>query len=334
MKRAAFSLVELMVVIAIIGILVSLLLPAVHQARESARSIHCSNNVRQNVIGILSYASANRERLPPRSILAGRVDVMFPWASWRVAAGSFLEIGDFSGFAEATPNSIGFAPHFAGRIEPVFLCPSSPSNTSLVERSLLGALDEPFELGVCDFIGPSAVDVREGGSQERIPGVWFGSWKQIRMADDGGVVTVPVGTKLKKIRDGLSRTAVLVEQSGLPEVYAARPASHPLGMFPSTIPSDDPDHFFAPAVAARRVTAGWPTEDTMILRHLPDQDQVYSGLAINKRNANGIYAFHPAGAKMAFCDGSVHFASAEADPEVVFALISLDRQEPFGINDL
>ncbi len=61
--RSGFTLVELMVVIALVAILVGLLLPAVQVARESARRSHCLNNVRQIAIAMTGYDSAN-EALP------------------------------------------------------------------------------------------------------------------------------------------------------------------------------------------------------------------------------------------------------------------------------
>jgi len=62
--RRGFTLIELLVVIAIIAILAAILFPVFAKAREKARQTSCLANVKQLMLGILSYAQDYDERLP------------------------------------------------------------------------------------------------------------------------------------------------------------------------------------------------------------------------------------------------------------------------------
>jgi prepilin-type N-terminal cleavage/methylation domain-containing protein/prepilin-type processing-associated H-X9-DG protein len=70
MKRRGFTLIELLVVIAIIAVLIALLLPAVQSAREAARRIQCTNNLKQLGLGVQNYHDVNLA-IPPTGVENG-----------------------------------------------------------------------------------------------------------------------------------------------------------------------------------------------------------------------------------------------------------------------
>jgi prepilin-type N-terminal cleavage/methylation domain-containing protein len=79
LKRAGVSLVELLVVLAIIGVLLALLVPAVQSARERARETVCKNNLHQQNLAIAGYISIHKKlpRSNPPDLIGGwAIDIL------------------------------------------------------------------------------------------------------------------------------------------------------------------------------------------------------------------------------------------------------------------
>lgn len=136
MSRKGFTLVELLVVIAIIGILVALLLPAVQMAREAARRISCSNNLKQFGLAMHEFAG-DRKHFPvawsPAANSSGSFDgwsaqaQMLPYLE-RETLSDWIDFQRSYAYATQDDPRTGLrTPLSAVRIS-TLLCPSDPGD--------------------------------------------------------------------------------------------------------------------------------------------------------------------------------------------------------------
>ena len=131
-SRSAFTLTELLVSIAILGILVALLLPAVQVVREAARRTTCVNNLRQMGIGLQLY-HGTWNRFPPGGIeFRSAMQPHGRQLAWSVFLLPFVEQQplydrlDTSKAFDAPENAAG-----AATVLPLYICPSVPDGFRL-----------------------------------------------------------------------------------------------------------------------------------------------------------------------------------------------------------
>lgn len=129
--RRGFTLIELLVVISIIGVLASLILPGVQNAREAARRTQCMNNLKQIGLGATNFSTTNRGNLPP--LVGGEVITVRPAATpatlpmpWTVHLMPYL---DQMGLYERLSSGTGEATAaLALTSVPGYTCPNDPAS--------------------------------------------------------------------------------------------------------------------------------------------------------------------------------------------------------------
>ena len=341
--RRAFTLVELLVSISIIGVLISLLLPSVQSAREAARRTQCMNNLKQLSLATLSYegvygllpksAITELEELPdnygPNPIyqafdpLGGK---QFSWAVLllpQIEQQNLYQQFDFSKtvFQQDSNPQATFLE--------VMLCPSDQARERFFAEESLSASKVFAKGNYAAFVSPFHVDL-----QMQWPGA-----------------LIATGQPLCSIEDGTSQTIVYSEVRTLDHIKDERGAwavpwagSSILSFDMHHICSDGKTHFrcmddniFRPnprSVGQTQVpnTLG-PNRDTLHI--CDDQQQLQADLEgmpcfewTWSVGAGGYYSssprsLHPGGVMSAYLDGHVSFLPDDIDEYVMAYLISV-----------
>ncbi len=215
-RRKAFTLVELLVVIAIIGILVAMLLPAVQAAREAARRMSCSNNMKQIGLGLHLYHDTFRQ-FPPGwrgyDLTTGQPDWLGdPGWGWCAAILPYMEQQNL--YDESLRFELPITAHEneQGRTTylPMFRCPSDIGDQMFELHaghdhmhgvpSQSGLAGFPLLMPTANYVGVfGTVDLHDACENGPCRG--------------DGVFFLNRGIRMAEISDGLSQTLMVGERS-------------------------------------------------------------------------------------------------------------------------
>ena len=314
-RGGGFTLVELLVVIAIIGILVGLLLPAVQAAREAARRMQCSNNLKQLGLAALNYESTYK-RFPALGYAANPgIGAGNDWPySWAISILPYVEQAPLYSamMSQAKPSGPGLPTPWSTANNawenanwkaqvPALICPSDSPPTNRGESPSLtnyrGCLGDDYHQN--HFFPSQGRDNR--GMFQRM------RWLQIGSAIDGTSNTILFGEAVAGgAADDILGGVALDMQAWNPAACLAR------------ISPTNPRKLTAPVRADFRPQGGraWDGRpyfvgfSTMVA---PNGPSCHWGGVDGNEHMGALSSYHTGGGQVSMTDGSVHFISSSID---------------------
>jgi prepilin-type N-terminal cleavage/methylation domain-containing protein/prepilin-type processing-associated H-X9-DG protein len=333
-RPRGFTLIELLVVIAIIDVLIALLLPAVQAAREAARRMQCSNNLKQIALATHNYHDTHNGIPPGYMIFAspaafsgiaieGPLTMMLPALEQRALYNGYNFGGGY--FAQANQTVVLTQVN-------TFVCPSSPGayRTAQAVNIVAGwvGLNQipPWNptAAVSNYNGVTyAAGPLPPGSMD-MPYV-TGLFNAFADSPNYGM-GVNATLSFASITDGLSNTMLYTEQAGRPTRYShgGRPGG--------TMTATDPDNAqLQQAIWAGLVGSGFnPCSGDGLTPWYADPQPQNAVCRINCSNVQSPFSFHPGGVNVALADGSVRFVKESLNIATFAALCSYNGGEIVG----
>lgn len=307
-SRSAFTLVELLVVIAIIGILVGLLLPAVQAAREAARRMSCSNNMKQLGLAMHNYEGTVK-KLP------------FGWdqrgAMWSTMVLPYIEqknIFDNLIFQESGPgnwDSGSFNTTACGTEISTFICPSSPINRHIDNQSIPGRVP-------CSYRGNAGSESTSDDDSTMVAGT-----KSLQSINQNGIFYACSAVKFGDVTDGLSNTIFIGESQTAPNFSKDGNA---MDFWYIGSPQADPCQCNNSNNGTEFTEACGSTYERLNLRK---QNPAATGYLMEMVFGS----YHTGGAMMAMGDGSVRFLAETIDLPTLRGLGSRNGGEVVNNSD-
>ena len=299
--RPAFTLVELLVVIAIIGILVGLLLPAVQSAREAARRMQCSNNLKQLALASHNYESAHKK-------FPGPADNSLYGYSFQAKLLPFVEqtnLHNLIDYRQPLLQGLPWRPNVNPALIPVvdkplgvLLCPSDPGEVFYEENGQTWA-------GLNYMVNAGPGHGLTYCSRSDTNGIaWRGSNVKFRDITDGTSSTILLAETLFG-RRGADTTTLMDAQTQVKRVSGGPPC----------ISSAEDLVARAASRYEGRRAGQWIrniTYQTFVNGFFPPNAKV-PDVAHHGEAISGARSKHTGGINAALSDGSVHFISENLD---------------------